>query len=152
MEQIFDKTVLSLPWSQCSCNNVYRRGLQFHRISTVAQKYFDALPCFSHDIHTMLSRNCKYISFYPNVPCLKVILTKFYAKHHFLSTSTAMFTISRLEVLLITQRKVKIVKHTTVIDKCKNKHKIKLNYQCCWVNCNKRPISHITHLRKQFKS
>mgnify|MGYP003692172735 CR=1 FL=1 len=42
-----------------SCNNValpffhsaiYRGVLQLRRISTVAQKYFDALPCFSPDI------------------------------------------------------------------------------------------------------
>ena len=41
----------------------------------MAQKYFDALPCFSHDMHATLSRNCKYISFNPSVPCLNVILT-----------------------------------------------------------------------------
>ena len=68
-----------------SCNNValpyfYIRiftggGLQFRRISAVAQKYFDALPCFSHDNHAMLFINCKYISINPNVPCLNVILT-----------------------------------------------------------------------------
>ena len=52
-------------------------GLQFRRISAVAQKYSDALPCFSHDIHAMLSINCKYISFNPNVPCLNVILTNY---------------------------------------------------------------------------
>ena len=56
-------------------SDIYRGGLQFRRISTVAQKYFDALPCFSHDIHATLSINCKYISFNPNVPCLNVILT-----------------------------------------------------------------------------
>ena len=33
-----------------------------------------------------------------------------------------MFTIARFEVLLITQTKV-FVKHTTLIDKCKNKRK-----------------------------
>ena len=48
---------------------------QYHRISTVALNHFDALPCFSHDIHPTLSMNCKYISFNPNVPCLNVILT-----------------------------------------------------------------------------
>ena len=68
-----------------SCNNVALPyfyiliftggGLQFRRISAVAQKYFDALPCFSHDIHAMLFINCKYISINPNVPCLNVILT-----------------------------------------------------------------------------
>ena len=41
-----------------------------------------------------------------------------------------MFTIARLEVLLITERKV-LVKHTTLIDKCKNTRKIKLNYDYC---------------------
>ena len=50
-----------------SCNNVALPyftfwWLQFRRISTVAQKYFDALPCFSHDIFATLSRNCKYTS------------------------------------------------------------------------------------------
>ena len=29
----------------------------------------------SHDMHVTLSRNCKYISINPNVPCLNVILT-----------------------------------------------------------------------------
>ena len=43
--------------------------------STVAQKYLDAIPCFSHDIQATLSIKCKYISFYPNVPCLNAILT-----------------------------------------------------------------------------
>ena len=56
-------------------SDIYLGGLQFHWISTVAQKYFDALPCFPHDMQAMLSRNCKYISFNPNVPCLNVILT-----------------------------------------------------------------------------
>ena len=41
-----------------------------------------------------------------------------------------MFTIARLEVLLNTQKKV-FVKHTTLIDKCKNKRKFMLNYQYC---------------------
>ena len=75
-------TVLSM--SPFSCNNValpyfisdmYRGGLQFRRISAVAQIFFYVLPCFSHDIHAMLSINCKYISFNPKVPCLNVILT-----------------------------------------------------------------------------
>ena len=43
---------------------------------------------------------------------------------------TAIFTIARPEVLLITQRKV-FVKHITLIDKGKNKSKNVLNYQCC---------------------
>ena len=34
-------------------SNIYRGGLQFHRISTVTQNYFDALPCFSNDIHLL---------------------------------------------------------------------------------------------------
>ena len=77
--------IKGLDTSSFSCNNVALRyfhlriftggGLQFRRISAVAQKYFDALPCFSHDIRAMLSINCKYISFNPNVPCLNVILT-----------------------------------------------------------------------------
>ena len=83
----------------------------------MGQKYFDALPCFSHDMHATLSRNCKYISFNPSVTCLNVILTNS-AKHHFLLNCTAMFTIAILEVLLITERKV-FVKHTTLIDKWK---------------------------------
>ena len=40
-----------------------------------------------------------------------------------------MFSIARLEALLLTQGKV-FVKHTTLIDECKNKRKIILNYQC----------------------
>ena len=116
-----------------SCNNValpyfYIRiftggGLQFRRISAVAQKYFDALPCFSHDNHAMLFINCKYISINPNVPCLNVILTNSMKKLHFLINCTAMFTLARFEVLLITQTKV-FVKHTALIDKCNNKRKI----------------------------
>ena len=46
--------------------------------------------------------------------------------HHFLINCTAMFTIARLEVMLITERKV-FVKYTTIIDKCKNKRNIVLN-------------------------
>ena len=53
--------------------DIYPGGLQFRKISTVAEKYFDALPCFSHDMHATLSRNCIYIN--PNVPCLNVIWT-----------------------------------------------------------------------------
>ena len=111
----------------CSCNNValtffhsdiYQGGLQFRRVSPVAQKYFDALPCFSHDIHATLSINCNYISFNPNVPCCNI--DKFYAKLHFLLNCTAMFIIARIEDLLITQTRV-FVKHTTLIDECKNK-------------------------------
>ena len=55
--------------------DIYRGGLHFRRISTVAQKYFDALPWFFHDIHATLSVNCKYISFNPNIPCFNVKLT-----------------------------------------------------------------------------
>ena len=40
-----------------------------------------------------------------------------------------MFSIARLDVLLITQGKL-FVKHTILIDECKNKRKIILNYQC----------------------
>ena len=53
-------------------SDIYRGGLQFRKISTMALKYFDALPCFPHDMHDTLSRNCKYISFNPNVFCLNV--------------------------------------------------------------------------------
>ena len=88
----------------------------------MAQKYFDALPRFSHDIHATLYRNCKYISFNPNVPFSNVTLTNS-MQNHFLLNYTAMLTIARLEVLLITQKKV-FVKHSTLIDKCKNKRKI----------------------------
>ena len=88
----------------------------------MTQKYFDALFCFSHDIHATLSRYFKYISFNPYVPCLNVILTDYMKKNNFLLNCTAMFTIARLEVLQITRRKV-FVKHTTLIDKCKNKCK-----------------------------
>ena len=65
----------------------------------------------------MLSINGKYISFNPNVPCLNVPgnIDKFYAKLHFLLNCTAMFTIARFEVLLITKTKG-FVKHTTLID------------------------------------
>ena len=52
---------------------------------------------------------------------------------------TAMFTIARLKVMLITQRKV-FIKHTTLFDKCKNKRKIMLNYQCC---CVKNLMKHV---------
>ena len=51
----------------------YRGGLQFRK--TVAQTYLDVLPYFSHNMHSTLFRNCKYILFNPNVPCLDVILT-----------------------------------------------------------------------------
>ena len=70
--------------TRVNCNNVallfhirifIGGGLYFRRISAVSQKYFDALSCFSRDIHATLSINCKYISFNPNVPCLNVILT-----------------------------------------------------------------------------
>ena len=54
---------------------------------------------------------------------LECNIEKFYAKLHFLLNCTAMFTIARFGVLLITQTKV-FVKHTTLIDKCKNKLKI----------------------------
>ena len=57
-------------------------GLQFRRISVVAQKYFDALPCFPHHIHATLSINYKHISFNPNVPCLNAILTSLSVKLH----------------------------------------------------------------------
>ena len=50
---------------------------------------------------------------------------QFYGKHHFLLNCSAMLTIARLEVLLISQRKV-LVKHTNLIDKCKKKRKILL--------------------------
>ena len=93
-------------------SDIYRGGLQFRRISTVAQKYFDALPCFPC--------YARVISFDPNVPCLNVILTNSMQKHRFLIICTAMFIIARIEVLLITQRRV-FVKHTTLIDECKNK-------------------------------
>ena len=55
----------------------------FGRISAVTQKHFDALPCFSRDIHSTLSMKCTYFSFYPYVPCLNAKLINFYAKHHF---------------------------------------------------------------------
>ena len=51
------------------------------------------------------------------------LIDQFYANHHFLLDCNVIFTIAKLEVLLITQRKV-FVKHTTQIDKCKNKRKI----------------------------
>ena len=98
---------------------ICRGGLQFRRISAVAQKYFDALPCFFfNDIHATSSVDCKYISF-----LFECNIDQFYAKLYFLLNCTALFTIARLEVLLITQTKV-FVKHTTLIDKCKNKRKI----------------------------
>ena len=56
-------------------SDIYRGGLQFCRISTVAQKYFDSLPCFSLDIYATLSSCCRYTLFNPNVPCFSVILT-----------------------------------------------------------------------------
>ena len=59
-----------------------------------------------------------------------------------------MFTIAILEVLLITERKV-FVKHTTLIDKCKNKCKIMLNYQCCRV---KQFMKHVKTILKKKKS
>ena len=30
---------------------IYGEGIQFHRISTAVQNYFDALPCFYHVIN-----------------------------------------------------------------------------------------------------
>ena len=81
--------------------DIYRGGPQFRRISIVVQKYFDALPCFSHNIHTILSINCKYISFYPNVPCLNVILTKS------LSVSLDRHNYYR-ELFLITNKKLQL--------------------------------------------
>ena len=50
-------------------------------------------------------------------------IDKFYAKLHFLLNCTAIFTIARFAVLLITQTTV-FVKPTTLSDKCKNKRKI----------------------------
>ena len=45
-------------------SEIYREGLQFRRISTVAQKnismHYHVFP-----MHDTLSRNCKYISFIP---------------------------------------------------------------------------------------
>ena len=58
-------------------SDFHRGGLQFRRISTVAQKCFDALPCFSHYFHATLSIKCKYISFYSDVPCLNAKLTNY---------------------------------------------------------------------------
>ena len=74
-------------------------------------------------MHATLSRNCKCISFNPNVPFCECNVDQFYAKHHLLLNCTAMLTIARFEVLLITQTK-EFVKHTTLIDKYKNKRKI----------------------------
>ena len=101
----------------------------------MAQKYFDQLPCFSHDIHATLSRNCKYILFNPNVSCLIIKLTNFM---HFLLKCTVMFTIARRGSANYPKEKV-FVKYTTLIDKCKNKRKIMWNYQCFWV---KKIIKH----------
>ena len=71
--------------SKPSCNNValpyftfgYLPGEGYKSVGSLVWRKndFDALPCFSHDIHAMLSMNCKCISFNPNVPCLNVILT-----------------------------------------------------------------------------
>ena len=62
-------------FSRPLCSDIYRGGLQFRRICAVVQKYFDALPCFSHDMHFTLSIKFIFISFYHYVPCLKKILT-----------------------------------------------------------------------------
>ena len=96
--------------------DIHPGWLQFRNISSVTQKYFDALPCFSHDIHVTLSRKCKYISFNPYVTCFNVILTN--------SMQKITFCQIALLCLLswITERKV-FVKHTSLIDYCKNKRK-----------------------------
>ena len=73
--------------------DIYRGGLQFPRISTVVQKYFDALHCFTHDIHATLSRNCKYILFNPNIPCLHIILANSIQKYYFTLCLTSGFAI-----------------------------------------------------------
>ena len=54
-------------------------------------------------------------------------IDQLYAKHYFLLNCTAMFTIARFVVLLVTQRKV-FVEHTTLIDKCKHRRDA---HTCC---------------------
>ena len=136
-------SVLDLRYSTL-CNNVALPYLTLWYLPgrgtlLCGKNIFDALPCFSHDIHATLSTNCKYISFNPNVPCLNVILTSSMQNITFCSTARLW-----LDVLLITQRKV-FVKHTTIIDKCKYKRKIMLNYQCCWV---KKMLKHVKTILK----
>ena len=58
---------IDLPYLAHGCISIHERMCRVHswsrRISLVAQKYVDALPCFSNDIHATISINCKSISF-----------------------------------------------------------------------------------------
>ena len=71
----------------------------FGRISAVTQKYFNALPCFSRDIYSTLSMKCTYFSFYHYVLCLNAKLI-----NSMQNITLCLFTITRLKVLLITER------------------------------------------------
>ena len=58
---------IDLPYLAHGCISIHERMCRVRswsrRISLVAQKYVDALPCFSNDIHATISINCKSISF-----------------------------------------------------------------------------------------
>ena len=79
------RSTLFAYWHELSCNNValpyftfgYLPGEGYNSVGSLLWRKNILMHylVFPHDIHAMLSINCKYISLNPNVPCLNVILT-----------------------------------------------------------------------------
>ena len=102
-----------------SCNNVtfpyfYILIFTAESYNSVGSLLWRKILCFSHDVHVTLSRNCKYVSFNLDVPCLNVILT------NFMQNITVCLVYYREAWGFANHPKESICITYTLIDKCKN--------------------------------